>query len=699
MSQTPARENLRPPAVPLVTSDPYFSIWSFADRLSDDVTRHWTGAPQALGAMVRVDGRCHRIMGGEPAAVPALEQVGLEVLPLRSAYTFVGAGVQVRLTFMTPMLPDDLEVLARPTTYLTWQVQSVDGRSHAVALYFDAAATLAVDTPEQNVIWSRLQVGDGIRAIGIGAHDQRILGKSGDRIRIDWGFFYCAAPPAEGLSEVVGDQQRVREAFVRDGRLPSADDTDMPRRAEERRGRALVMALAFDLGAVRTESVTRHMLLAYDDVFSIEYLNRRLRPYWRRHGAGADALIRDGLRDYDALVRRCAAFDAELMHDMRRIGGPLYAHLGALAFRQCLAAQKLVADVDGTPLLFSKENDSNGCVATVDVAYPTSPLLLLFNPDLLAATLRPILAYARLPRWRHAFAPHDLGTYPLANGQRYGGGEETEERQMPIEECGNLLLLAAALAEARPDEACVQEYRTLLDSWAEYLLTHGYDPDNQLCTDDFAGHLAHNTNLSLKAILALAAYGRWRARSAGSEAGERYIRAAADFADQWVREAADGDHFRLAFDRPGTWSQKYNLVWDRLLHLDVLPAEVAQREIAFYLSHLNRFGLPLDSRAPWAKLDWTVWTATLAEREEDFQALMEPLYAFIDQSPDRVPLTDWYLTTDARRRGFQARSVVGGIFIKMLADPALRRKWADRGRGRSATGSSGIPGPQRRGRA
>ncbi len=665
-----APSGLRPPAVPLVACDPYFSIWSCADRLSDDVTRHWTGVPQALSALIRVDGQCHRVMGVDPRGVPAFPQVGLEVHALRTLYTFAGCGVRLRLRFTTPSLPDDLEALSRPITYLTWDVMAEDGMPHAVSLYFSAAATLAVDRPDQNVVWSRLQIA-GALAIGIGSQEQRVLGRSGDHTRIDWGFAYCAAPAEPGLSTAVGDARRIRDAFVADGRLPPSDDPDMPRPAH-----GVAMAFAHDLGQVSPAGATRRLLLAYDDVFSVEYLHRRLRAYWRRNGAGAASLIADGLRDAEALERRCAAFDADLMDDMRRVGGPRYAALGALAFRQCLAAQKLVADVDGTPLLFSKENDSNGCVATVDVTYPTAPFFLVFNPDLLAATLRPVLAYARLPRWRHPFAPHDLGTYPLANGQRYGGGEATPDGQMPIEECGNLVLLAAALAELRPGDACLREHRDVLASWAEYLLANGYDPANQLCTDDFAGHLAHNANLSLKAILALAAYGRWCAATGEGDAARRYSEAAATFAGQWVREADDGDHFRLAFDQPGTWSQKYNLVWDRLLGLDVFPPEVARKECAFYLEHLRPFGLPLDSRQEYAKLDWAVWTATLAERAEDFHALMEPVYGFVDQTPDRVPLSDWYMTTDGRRRGFRARSVVGGVFLKLLSDPAMRAKWS-----------------------
>jgi hypothetical protein len=201
-----------------------------------------------------------------------------------------------------------------------------------------------------------------------------------------------------------------------------------------------------------------------------------------------------------------------------------------------------------------------------------------------------------------------------------------------------------------------------------------------LCTDDFAGHLAHNTNLSVKAIVALGGYARLCAMVGKRDEAAAFQQTAREMARQWVQKADDGDHFRLAFDRPGTWSQTYNLVWDRLLGLDLFPAEVARKQLAYYKTKQNKYGLPLDNRKAYTKLDWTVWTATLAESAEDFRAFTDPLYRFAHESPSRVPLTDWYWTHDGRQAGFQARSPVGGIYIKLLADPGLWKKWAARHR-------------------
>jgi hypothetical protein len=659
-----ASEAFRPPAVPLVASDPYFSVWSFANDLTGDTTRHWTGAQQSLTSMVRIDGHTYRIMGDEPKSAPALEQLGLEVWPTRTIYRFEGSGIRIDLTFLTPLLPRDLDLLSRPATYLTWQVRSTDGKPHTVSVYFDASAALAVNTPDEAVKWQRDNV-PGLRVMRVGSRDQQVLNRRGDDVRIDWGFAYVAMPQSFAPREVIAAASAARDGFVSRGALPSADDTRQPRPVNDGWP---VMASSVDLGQVSARPVDRYLILAYDDLWSIEYMNQRLRAYWRRNGAKPDDLLRWAARDYASLMERCRAFDDNLMEDLRRVGGEKYARLAALAYRQSMAANKLVAGPDGRPFFFPKENFSNGCIGTVDVIYPGAPLLLLLNPKLLEAQLAPVLEYAASPRWHFPFAPHDLGTYPLADGQVYGGRERTEEDQMPVEESGNTLILAAALAKIEGDTAFAQKHWPLLSRWAEYLRKEGLDPTNQLCTDDFAGHLAHNANLSLKAIEALDGYAMLSEMSGHKDEAAAYRKTAEQFAAEWVKMASDGDHYRLAFDKPGTWSQKYNLVWDSVLGFKLFPAEVVRTEITFYKTKLERFGLALDNRKPYTKLDWELWTATLAESPADFQALLAPVYDWLNESPSRVPLTDWYWVTDGKQVGFQARSVVGGVFIKMLAD-------------------------------
>jgi hypothetical protein len=663
----------RPPAVPLVTCNPYFSVWSFADRLTYDATRHWTGTKQELHSLVRVDGKAWRIMGDAWRDIQPMPQTGLQVLPTRTVYDFEAGGIHITLTFVTPLLPSDLDLVSWPVTYLLWKVRSVDGKEHQVSIEYDNTAQLVVNTEDEPVVWQQ-EVEGGLSVLRMGTQAQPVLQKSGDDLRIDWGYLYVAAPAAPSARSAVADVDKVIGAFAAKGSLPGAD-TRMPRPP---RDHMPATAVVFDLGKVAAEAVGRHLFLAYDQTYAIEFLHQPLRPYWRLKRNTMNELLEEAERNYGSLVKRCEAFDAALVNDLTRVGGEKYARLAALAYRQAMAAQILAAGPHGEPIFLPKENFSNGCIGTVDVIYPASPILLLLNPRLLEGSLEPLFGYAESGRWPFPFAPHDLGTYPLANGQVYGS-ETSDVDQMPVEESGNMLLMVAAIAKTGGTVNFAGKYWTLLTKWAEYLREKGLDPANQLCTDDFAGHLAHNANLSLKAIEALEAYAELADMLGKKQEHDLYHKMAQEFAQRWVKMADDGDHYRLAFDKPGTWSQKYNLVWDKVLGFHLFPAQVAQKEIAYY-ENKGRFGFPLDNRQDYTKLDWEFWSATLADSTTDWERLISPIYDWANESPSRVPLTDWYWTTDGTQVGFQARSVAGGLFIKMLADGETWKRWASRAR-------------------
>lgn len=666
-----AQNSLRPPATPLVVHDPYFSIWSFTDKLTDSNTRHWTGKEQPLAGLIRIDGKTFRFLGDRPRrSVPALPQTGLTVTPTHTDYAFEGEGIRLALSFLTPALPHDLDVLSRPVTYLTWTIASTDSNKHAVSILLDCDPVLAVDNNTQEVTWSRAQAGS-MSVLSVGSRDQRVMERSGDDLRRDWGYFHLAVPASENAGLVLS--RDALHSFMESGSLPLADDFEQPQSARS----AAHLALMFALNIESSQSQSRHVLLAYSEPYSIEYLSQKLRPYWRRNGATTQQLLQTAEDQYTALEQRSRQFDADLTADLKSAGGDAYAQLAILAYRQTLAAHGLAAGIHGEPLMFPKENFSNGCISTVDVLYPSAPFFLFFSPTLLEAQLQPVLEYSALPRWRWPFAPHDLGTYPLANGQVYGGGERTEEDQMPVEESGNLLILIHALGREQGDWHVAQTYWPQLTKWAEYLRANGLNPENQLSTDDFAGHLAHNANLSIKAIEGLAAYAEMAKGLGKSDVAADYRKTATEMVAKWQELAFDGDHYKLAFDKPGTWSQKYNLVWDQVLGYDMFPAKIRQAETAFYLKHLNSYGLPLDNRADYTKLDWEIWTATLVQDRSAFDSLMKPIDQWLNQTQARVPLTDWYDTKTGKQSGFQARSVVGGVYMKALADPNLAKKWRE----------------------
>ena len=550
---------------------------------------------------------------------------------------------------------DDLDLLSRPVNYLTYQVRSVDGKEHDVQVYLEAVPQLAVNDISQPVV-SRTGSADGVDFVRTGTVEQNILGRKGDNVRIDWGYFYLGTPSGKG-SVSLGDYHKMKDSFMSTGALmPSEQEI----RTQSMLKSPVALAYANDLGKVGSETVSDYVLLAYDDIYSIQYFGENLRPYWNRKGDNTITVqMQSAAREYNKLMSRCSAFDRDLMEKTEAAGGRKYAELCALAYRQSVAAHKLVESPQGDLLFFSKENFSNGSIGTVDITYPTAPMFLYFNPDLVKGMMNHIFYYSESGKWDRPFAAHDVGTYPLANGQTYGG-------DMPVEESGNMLILTAAIAAAEGNAGYADRHWETLTTWADYLVEHGLDPANQLCTDDFAGHFAHNANLSIKAIMGIASYGKLAGMLGKQDLEEKYTAIARDMAAKWKVMADDGDHYRLTFDKPGTWSQKYNLVWDKILGFGIFDPEIAETEIAYYLTRQNPYGLPLDSRKAYTKTDWIMWTATLAGDKETFEAFVAPVWKYMDETPVRVPMSDWVYTDTPRQAGFQARSVVGGYYIKML---------------------------------
>lgn len=575
-------------------------------------------------------------------------QTSADVQATQTHYTFNCGDVDLALTFSAPMFMDDYELLSRPVNYVTYTVTSNDGKAHDLEIYFEASPRWALDQPYQ-ASTSSAYAQDGLVFLKSGSQEQAILAKKGDHTRIDWGNFYMVAPEAATASYGVGNSGELRSNFV-NGEKVSAKTS-----AENAEGQ---MALVCDLG--ETKEATGKIMVGYDDIYSIQYFGDNLRPYWNREGNKTiESQFVAANADYDKLIDRCYAFDKQLMEDAEAAGGKKYAELCALAYRQTLAAHKLVESPSGEILYFSKENDSNGSIGTVDITYPTAPIFLVYNPELAKGLMNFIYEYSESGRWEKPFPAHDVGTYPQANGQTYGG-------DMPIEEGGNMIIITAAVCRQEKSAEYAKKHWDALSTWVDYLVEYGLDPENQLCTDDFAGHFAHNVNLSAKAIVGIAAYAQMAEMQGLTDVAEKYNAIAKDYAAKWEAMANDGDHYRLTFDKEGTWSQKYNLVWDKLLGLNIFDEKIVPTEIEYYKTRQNKYGLPLDNRETYTKSDWILWTATMAPDRESFEEFIVPLHSFYNETIDRVPMSDWVFTDKQNRRGFKARAVVGGYFIKML---------------------------------
>ncbi|WPU91248.1 DUF4965 domain-containing protein [Mucilaginibacter sabulilitoris] len=794
------------PAYPLITHNPYFSIWSFSDDLAESTTRHWTGKDQSLLGLIKVDGTVYRFMGKESAeyktvlaaanetpytckyteadpgkdwadakfddsawktgtapfsnekaaaktlwtsrdiwvrrtftidelnfnklslrlhhddeaevylngekineqggangdlqyfklsdeavsklkkgenvlalhctntgggawldagladelkptdhaALETAKQTSVTLNATQTTYTFTAGKADLQLTFTSPLLMNDLSVLSRPVSYISYKVKSNDGKSHDVKVYLGASADVARNTPDQAVTTKQYTTGT-LSVLKAGTVEQPLLQKKGDDVRIDWGYMYVAVPKTTNAQQYVSTSKQSVNSFF-------SGDT----KSAETEGKSLVLNTVIPFGKVGAAPVEKFLELGYDDINPVQYFHTNLKPWWQTAETKTiEQVLAKAAVEYPAILKKCAAFNTSMYKDAQAAGGTDYAKLCVLAYRQAIAAHILVKSPQGEVLFLSKENFSNGSINTVDVTYPSAPLFLLYNPKLMEGMLNGIFYFSESGKFAHDFAAHDLGTYPLANGQTYGEG-------MPVEESGNMLALTAAIVKANgnnPEYA--KKHWKILTTWTNYLAKEGLDPANQLCTDDFAGHLARNANLSAKAIVGIGCYAHLADLMGQKEVAAKYRAMAKEMVAKWMQMADAGDHYSLVFDKKDTWSQKYNIIWDKILKLDLFPQSVYDREVKFYLTKQQKYGIPLDSRKTYTKSDWIIWTATLAKDRSDFEALANPVYKYAMETPTRVPMSDWYETTNGKQVGFQARSVVGGYFIKLL-----QQKWS-----------------------
>jgi hypothetical protein len=790
------------PAYPLITHDPYFSIWSFTDKLNESNTKHWTGKEQPLLGLIRVDGKVYNFMGkpayplqwlaptsqqqahaskyvntkpsadwmnenfndnlwtsatlpfGNKEANPSTEwntkeiwvrrnfdvfdtsieqlllyiqndddvevyingekvykyagavhdykeyelpasiikklhrgknllamhctntggdawldagiatrqsikniesatQNAMYVTATQTKYLFSCGAVNFEVDFLSPLLANDLDMLSRPVSFVRFAVTSKDSGIHQANILFGESSDVAGNTGYELMKATSYQT-KNLNVLKCGTDAQPVLQKKGDDLRIDWGYAYLAAPQEKQYDLKLTLSQNVIKDFLQNGLLtsPYTDSTIQDK--------SFLLAANMSLFTGNNNTNRAMIMLGYDDIYSIQYFNQNMQAWWKKNFKDMNELLETSQQQYSNIQSTCDAFDQKLYNDAISAGGETYAKLCVMAYRQSLAAHKLVRGANDEILFPQKENFSNGSIWTVDVTYPSAPLSLVYNPELLKGMLNGIYDYSENGKWTKPFPAHDLGTYPIANGQTYG-------EDMPVEEAGNMIISTAAISKAENNAAYAKLHWQSLTRWVDFLVKDGLDPANQLCTDDFAGHLARNANLSVKAIVGIDAYSMMANMLGDKTTAKYYDSIAHNYAQQWMQLADDGDHYDLAFGAKNTWSQKYNLVWDKLFGLNLFPQSVYDKEVNYYLAHQNKFGLPLDSRKTYTKSDWILWTSTLTSNQTDFERLIDPVYKYATETPTRVPLSDWHETTDGSQVGFQARSVVGGYFIKMLA--------------------------------
>lgn len=668
------------PAYPLFVKDPYFSFWKCGEILNEGNVSYWYGSERKIYGVLKIDGKPYGFLG-EYGGIDKMRQQSLSLTAFTTDYTFTAEDVRLGLSFVSPLPPDDMSTLSCPVCYLNYKISSGTKHAFEIALFVSDTVCFNDDARSDRggVVGGVFDLGT-LRAAWCGAVRQAPLSVSADNVGAEWGYWYLAGENARFTTE-----EGIR-AYLGGGEIPPAS-------AESARSGKQYL-LSFN----RSES--GKIMMAFDDIVACSYFGEHLKDYYFSGGKTVIDALKETFSRSAEIDRKLALIDEQLKKRCEPFGEDYLLILYA-SFRQSIAMHKLVKDRDGNVLFLSREANSNSCIATVDVSYPSVPLFLLYDTEYVKGMMRPIFRFARTDVWTFGFAPHDGGVYPNCDGQHYGLSKTvTEEHcnyltapsvqfvtrpatyyypasfdaydlywQMPVEECANMIVMTAACCRVDGDTAFFDENGDLLAKWARYLEENGEMPSNQICTDDFAGHLDKNVNLAVKAAVALGCYADLCGKTGRDKEALHYSLTARKFADGIEKFARKYDRCPLTFDGGGeTFSLKYNLAFDKILGLGLFSPDFYERETDAYLACMNRFGVPLDSRRTYTKSDWLMWTASLTEQRDKRGKFIEALARYLRETPSRIPFSDWYDTVTGESCMFIARTVQGANFILLLKD-------------------------------
>jgi hypothetical protein len=471
-----------------------------------------------------------------------------------------------------------------------------------------------------------------------------------------------------------GADDDVRGAFASDGQLKNLNDTNY---------RAInnawpVFGYGVNLGAVKASTISTLFSLGLCQDEAIQFLGADgltvLPSLWKSYFADDLEALAFFHEEYSEYSQVSTTLDDQIREDSIAAAGQDYATLTTMATRQAFAATQLVGTED-KHYLFLKEISSNGNTQTIDVIYPASPIFYYTNPELVRLLLDPHFENQESGHYPNKWAIHDLGThYPNATGHADGNDEH-----MPLEECGNNIIMVLAYVQRSGDSDYVKQHYTILKQWAEYLVEDSLYPAEQLSTDDFAGHLVNQTNLALKGIIGIEAMSQLSSLVGETADAQNYTTIAHDYISKWqtlgINNASSPPHAILNYGNSSTWGLLYNLYNDKLLNTNLVPQEVYDMQSAFYPTVQEKYGVPLDTRNRYyTKSDWELFCAAIAS-DETRDMFISDLAKWVNETPTSKPFTDLYQTNDGSFPPgieFKARPVMGGLFALLLLEQGIK---------------------------
>ncbi|ESZ97777.1 hypothetical protein SBOR_1838 [Sclerotinia borealis F-4128] len=680
---------VRPPAIPLAVKSPYMNTWLesgsvggsggilpgywprfWAGPQPDNSVAGGAGSVTGWAGLIKVDGTTYTWMGAagvNGVVPPSVTQDHMEYTSSRSTFLMNVAGkVSMNVTFLSPLTPDDIRRQSVIGSYLYVSVKALDGATHAVELYCDTSAEWTSIHKTDTAQWN-YTVDNGIASHRSWRQTQSEFNADYADDQAHWGSWLWSTKAVAGMTFQSGHDVVVRQNFLSNGSLPNTQDTVY---------RAIqdawpVFAFSNNLGNVGSTPVDTLYTIVHAQQNAIYFLGdgglRSVPSLWTSYWNSDISLVSDFYNDW---VNKWGVWDHKFAVDSLAAGGQDYLTITSLSARQAFGAVQLCGTPD-KPYYFLKEISSDGNTQTVDVIFPAMPIFLYSNPVLLKYLLDPLYENQEAGHFPQEYAIHDLGSnYPRAVGHPTGDGEP-----MPLEECGNMIIMTLAYSQHASDTAYLTQHYTLLKQWTTFLIAEALVPANQLSTDDFQGTLANQTNLALKGIIAIEAMSVIANLTGNLGDASNYDNIAHSYFTQWEKmaivpaTASVPAHTKLAYQDSTGHGLLYNLYADTLLKLNFVPKRIYDMQSAYYPTVANVYGVQLDSRNVCTKSDWEMWAAAISSPSTK-SMFISKLATWIGVTPTDRAFTDLYntQTADWWSGPFIARPVVGGHFALLAID-------------------------------
>lgn len=657
-----------PASFPLAVRTPYLSAWlpqGAGAALNDVWPTFWTGQILGWAGFVKVDGQAYSFLGApvvSGASFNKAVQKSSHFTATQSVFVLSAGPVDLTVTFLSPVEPTDLVRQSIPFSYMAVSARSTDGGTHSVQVYSDISAEWVSGDNGLQATWNTST--GSVITHQVQLANPAVLSEVADHTQ--YGSAFYSTLSSAGATWQSGADVTVRAQFINNGRLPNTRDTNF---------RAIqdnwpVFGLAHDLGNVGgTASAPVVTSVGHIRDPALKYIvaggGTQLRSaYFMSKYSTAAAVISDFLNDYSGALNRANSFDSKINSDASKISAD-YASVVAISVRQALGAIEITISKNsdgsfntGDVIVFMKEISSDGNISTVDVIFPAWPILLYTNPQLGKFLLEGLFRYQATGQYPNKWSVHDLGSsYPNALGHNDGRDEP-----MPVEESGNMVIMALSYAQKTNDLSHLRQYNGLLDQWTQFLITDSLIPANQISTDDFAGSLANQTNLAIKGIVGIKAMSQIASLLGDSTRANNYSSIASSYVNQFqtLARSSSGPHLTLSYNNANSWGLTYNLYGDKLLKLNLFPQSLYQQQTAWYKGVAQPFGIPLDTRHTYTKSDWEIWTAGIMTDTSVRDLFISSVRKWAADGLSSQPLGDWYETTNGRPEGFRARPVVGG---------------------------------------